>query len=304
MSATLRLTELKIRVKITDADCEPIFGRGLATRDLGLIVASFCAEDYAVTVYTSRYDTPETLAARAGEYDLVVCVGGDGTLSGVASGLMRAASPPPFGYIPAGTTNDMATTLALSRDIKTAVKSVLRGHPVPLDIGCFNDQFFIYIAAFGAFTGVSYSTPRSAKRALGHLAYILGGLAAVSTIKPQHTIVEYDGGVIEGNFIFGGVTNSTTFAGIVKLDRKDVDLGDGLFEVILVRNPVNASEFGNIISSIINHTYRSENVLLLHTKAVTFHFDEEVCWTKDGENGGRYRDLSIANRQHALKIIV
>ncbi len=282
----------------------PYSGRGLSMNALGLIVSSFCAEGYAVTVYTSRSDTPETIAARACDFDLVVCVGGDGTLSGVASGLMRVASPPPFGYIPAGTTNDMAATLALSSDIKTAVKSVLRGHPVPLDIGCFNDQFFVYIAAFGAFTGVSYLTPQSAKRALGHLAYILGGLASVPTIKPRHTVVEYDGGVIEGNFIFGGVTNSTTFAGIVKLDRKDVDLGDGLFEVILVKNPVNASEFGNIIASILNHSYRSENVLLLHTKAVTFHFDEEVCWTKDGENGGRYRDLSICNRQHALNIIL
>ena len=283
----------------------PYSGKGLSNDTLGAIVSSFCDEGYAVTVRTTRTDTPETIAGQFGsDYDLVVCVGGDGTLSGVASGLMRAPSPPPFGYIPMGTTNDMATTLALSKDPKTAAKSVINGHPVPLDIGCFYDQYFVYIAAFGAFTGVSYTTPQNAKRALGHLAYVLGGLASVSTIKPQHTIVEYDGGVIEGNFIFGGVTNSTTFAGIVKLDSRDVDLGDGLFEVILVKNPVNATEFGSIIASILNHTYQNENVLLLHTKKITFHFDEDVCWTKDGENGGIYRDLEISNHRHGLKIIL
>ena len=252
-----------------------------------------------------RIDTPETIAAQFGsDYDLVVCVGGDGTLNGVASGLMRMPSPPPFGYIPAGTTNDMAATLALSKDINTAVQSVIHGHPVPLDIGCFNDRYFVYIAAFGAFTGVSYTTPRSAKRALGHLAYIFEGLASVPTIKPQHTVVEYDNGVIEGDFIFGGVTNSTTVAGIVKLDNRDVDLGDGLFEVILVKNPINAAELGNIIASILNHSYHSENVLLLHTKKVAFHFDEDVDWTIDGENGGKHRDLVITNHRHGLKIIL
>ncbi len=283
----------------------PYSGKGLSNNALGAIVSSFCDEDYAVTVYTTRAARPEAIAAEyGGNYDLVVCVGGDGTLSGVASGLMRVTSPPPFGYIPAGTTNDVAATLALSTDVKTAVKSVIHGHPVPLDIGSFNDQFFVYIAAFGAFTGVSYTTPGSAKRALGHLAYVLGGLASVSAIKPQHTIVEYDGGTIEGCFIFGGVTNATTLAGIVKLDSRDVDLGDGLFEVILVKNPVNATELGKIVASILNHTYQSENVLLLHTKTVAFHFDEDVCWTKDGENGGAYRDLVISNKRHGLKIML
>lgn len=283
----------------------PFSGRGLAKSTLGNIVSLFCEEGYAVTVYTTHKYSPEILAREHGsKHDLVVCAGGDGTLSAVASGLVQIMSPPPFGFIPTGTANDMASTLALSKDPKTAVMTVLNGHPIPLDIGCFNDKFFTYIAAFGAFTGVSYTTRQSAKRALGHLAYVIDGLASVTAIRPQHTVVEYDGGTIEGNFIFGGVTNSTTIAGFVRLDRKDVDLGDGLFEVILVSNPVNTAELGNIITSILNHTYHSENVLLLHTKKVKFLFDEEVDWTKDGENGGKHKELEITNRRHALRIIV
>jgi YegS/Rv2252/BmrU family lipid kinase len=283
----------------------PYSGRGLANNTLGTIVSLFCKECYTVTVYTTACGSPEELAREYAEsYDLVVCVGGDGTVSGVASGLMRTASPPPFGFIPAGTANDMASTLALPRDPAAAVKAVLRGQPIPMDIGSFNDQYFTYIAAFGAFTGVSYSTPQNAKRALGHLAYVLGGLATLTTIRPQHTVITYDGGTLEGDYIFGGVTNSTTIAGFVKLDCKDVDLGDGQFEVILVKNPVNAAELGNIIASILNQTYQSENVLLLHTKKITFMFDEDVVWTKDGEFGGKHRALEIEIRRHALRIIV
>ena len=166
-----------------------------------------------------------------------------------------------------------------------------------------SDKFFVYIAAFGAFTGVSYSTTQGAKRALGHLAYVLDGLASVSAIRPRQTRIEYDGGTLEGEYIFGGVTNSTSVAGFVKLDCKDVDLGDGLFEVILVKNPLNATELGNTIASILSHTYDSENVRLLHTSKIRFTFDEEVEWTRDGENGGKHRVLDIENKQHALRII-
>ncbi|SHI10675.1 lipid kinase, YegS/Rv2252/BmrU family [Sporobacter termitidis DSM 10068] len=283
----------------------PYSGRGLSKNALGVIVSLFCDEGYAVTVYTTRCGEPENLAREnGGNYDMVVCVGGDGTVSGVVNGLMQILSPPPFSFIPTGTSNDMASTLALSRDPATAVRSVINGQPVPLDIGCLGDKYFTYIAAFGAFTGVSYSTPQSAKRALGHLAYVIGGLASMSAIKPQHTVITYDGGTLEGDYIFGGVTNSTKIAGFVRLDCREVDLGDGLFEVILVKNPVNTVELGTIISSILNQTYHSENVQLLHTRKIRFTFDEDVVWTRDGEFGGAHRELEIENRRHALRIIV
>lgn len=283
----------------------PYSGRGISKSALGTIVSLFYTEGYAVTVMSTQSGTPEELArGYAGSYDLVVCAGGDGTLSGVASGLMQLETPPPFGFIPAGTANDMASTLALPKDPAAAVKSVIRGKPVPLDIGGMGSGYFTYIAAFGAFTGVSYSTPQSAKRALGHLAYVLGGLASVSAIRPKHTVIEYDDGTLEGDYIFGGVTNSTTIAGLVKLDCRDVDLGDGLFEVILVTNPMNATEFGNTVTSILNHTYKSENVRLLHTRKIRFTFDEDVEWTRDGENGGKHRVLEIENHRHALRIII
>lgn len=282
----------------------PSSGRGVSKSKIGEMVTRFAMAGYAVTTHFTRAgETAEIAREYADGCQLLVCAGGDGTLSDTVSGLMHIENPPTLGYIPTGTANDMATTLALSREIPSAVETILQGYAVPLDIGCVGEHFFTYIMAFGAFTGVSYTTDQAAKRALGHFAYVISGIADIASIKPRHTIVEYDGGVIEDSFIFGGVTNTTSVAGLVRLNSRDVDLGDGRFEVILVRNPLSLQEFIDIFASISTHTYESDNVRLLHTSRVRFTFDEPVQWTRDGEDGGLHRQLEVTNRSRALRII-
>jgi len=282
----------------------PHSGRGLSKTALGTIVSKLCDEKHSVTVYFSHEKTPEELAyENAKNYDLAVCVGGDGTLSSVISGLLNAATPIPVGYIPAGTANDVASTLALSRDPSAAAQKIIEGSPKPIDIGKFHDRHFTYIAAFGAFTGVSYSTPQSAKRALGHLAYILGGIADVAAIKPRSTIVEYDGKTIKGDFIFGAVTNSTSIAGFIKLNPDRVDLGDGEFELILVKQPVVVADFLDIMASLTAHTYDGDNVQMLHASKIKLTFEEEVAWTVDGEDGGLHKKVEIVNNHKAIEMV-
>jgi len=283
----------------------PKSGRGLSRTALGTIVSNLCEADYAVTVYFTYEKYPEELAFEYAQWhDLIVCVGGDGTLSSVISGLMRANAKIPVGYIPAGTANDVATTLALTRDPSIAAKKILSGTPTAIDIGLFDNRYFTYIAAFGAFTGVAYSTPQNAKQALGHLAYVFGGLADMAAIAPRRTVVKYDDNVIEGEFIFGGVVNSTSVAGLVKLNPELVDLADGLFEVILVRQPVVLTDFMEILTSLVMQTYEGDNFLMLHASTVSFTFEEEVAWTVDGEDGGKHKSVEIKNCHNAIKIVL
>jgi len=293
----------------------PHSGRGLSKTALGTIVSKLCDADHSVTVFFAHDKTPEELAhEHADKHDIAVCVGGDGTLSGVISGLLRAEAPIPVGYIPAGTANDVATTLALSRDPSAAAQKIIKGKPKAIDIGNFlggkasggkkTGRYFTYIAAFGAFTGVAYLTPQSAKRALGHFAYVLGGIADVAAIKPRRTIVEYDGKTIEGDFIFGGVTNSTSVAGIVKLNPERVNLSDGEFEIILVKQPLVLADFLDILSSVTARTYDGDNVNMLHASNVRFIFEEEVPWTVDGEDGGQHKKVEITNFNKAIEIVM
>ncbi len=153
-------------------------------------------------------DATELAAAHGAEYDTVVCIGGDGTLSEVLAGLMRLETRPAIGYIPMGTTNDVATTLDLPKnDTVGAVRRILQGTPHPFDVGGFGDsQYFAYIAAFGMFTEVSYATPQNQKKALGHLAYVLQGMAQLPKIEAVNARVEYDGGAVEGRFLYGSMS--------------------------------------------------------------------------------------------------
>ena len=235
----------------------------------------------------------------------MACIGGDGTLSEVLAGLMQVDNPPPVGYFPMGTANDVATTLGLPKnDVLSAAYRLLRGTPHPFDVGGFGDrEYFSYVAAFGAFTEVSYATPQDQKKVLGHLAYVLQGMQQLPKIEPIHTRVEYDGGVFDGMLLYGSVTNSTSVAGIVRLPEEMVSLGDGVSELVLVRDPGNVAAFAEIVSSVLSERFDSEYLLILQTKRAAFHFDKPVAWTRDGEEGGTYTDIEIVNHKCPVQLI-
>ncbi len=284
----------------------PMAGRSGYKLGFGEVMHTLDAGDYRTTVYfTERRGEATTLAAQhAGEYDTVACIGGDGTLSEVVSGLMQVENPPALGYIPMGTTNDVAATLGLPKLATEAARRIVTGTPTPFDVGSFGDAaHFTYVAAFGAFTEVSYETPQTEKQALGHLAYLLEAAGRLPRLEPYNARVEYDGGVVEGNFLYGGVSNSTSVAGMVKLRKDLVSLSDGVFETLLIRNPQNILEFNRIVSDILSQNYDSESVTLLQSKKLRFTFDKPVAWTRDGEAGGEVREITLRNNHAAIHII-
>lgn len=262
---------------------------------------------YATTVYFTkkRADATCFVIKYAQGYDIVTCVGGDGTLSEVISGLMELDNPPPLGYFPLGTTNDVASTLGIPKNnCLQAARAIIEGEEHPLDVGGFgNDGYFAYIAAFGAFTEVSYETPQAQKKALGHLAYVLQGAGALQNIEPVHAKVEYDGGEIEGNFIYGSMSNSTSVAGIVKLPEEIVCLGDGMSELVLVKDPGSIEGIADILNAVITRSFDSDKLIIENTKKARFTFDKPVPWTRDGEAGGSYSQVELCNYPSPIKLI-
>lgn len=286
----------------------PMSGKGQSKGCLLDVIQTFSAAGYATTVFTTGYSghAVELAKTYGSEYSIIACIGGDGTLSDVISGLMHLPKEarPSIGYIPMGTANDVASSLKLPKNPKQAAENIISGTPMEIDVGKFNDTYFSYVAAFGAFTQVSYATPQESKKALGHFAYILEAMASLPKITPYHVVVEHDNGVIEGDFIYGGATNSTSVAGVVKLDPTRVGLDDGLFEIIMIRNTKNVGEFGAVISNVLAQNYSNENLVFIHSKKVKFTFDKEVAWTRDGENGGLWQTATAENYSKAVSIIV
>ena len=285
----------------------PAAGKGSYKVNLGDALHVLDMGGYRTSLFftAGRGDATEFARAYAKDFDTVTCIGGDGTLSEVISGLMALPSPPPLGYIPMGTANDVATTLNLPKnDTIAAARRIVHGAAHPFDVGGFGDNsYFAYIAAFGAFTEVSYATPQNQKRVLGHLAYVLQGAMQLPKIESYKTRVEYEGGTIEGDFLYGSVSNSTSMAGIVHLRDDLVCLGDGLSELVLVRNPGSLAEFRSIVEGVLLQNYDNENLLILHTRKVRFSFEKPVAWTRDGEAGGAYQEIELCNYHRPIQLI-
>ena len=284
----------------------PAAGRSGYKLNLPEALQTLDAGGLRTTLYftAQQGDATELVRAEGADYDVVACVGGDGTLSEVMAGLMQMEKRPALGYFPMGTANDVATSLGLPKnDMPGAAARLVSGTPHPFDVGGFGENYFAYIAAFGAFTEVSYATPQDQKRALGHLAYVMQGMASLGSIVPVHAVVEYDGGTIEGNFLYGSMSNSTSVGGVVRLPESMVGLGDGMSELVLVKNPDNAAEFAEMASSVFSGRYDSDKLLILHTKKARFHFDKPIPWTRDGEDGGTHQDVELCNYEAPIEFI-
>ena len=286
----------------------PYSGKGKAKEMLCDIISLFGTHEYIQTVYVTSPERRSSYFAETygADYGLALCIGGDGTLSDTVNGIMRLPyeKRPAIGYIPMGTANDVATTLRLPSDPKKAVMAVAHGSPVAFDIGQIGeDTFFTYIAAFGAFTEVSYETPQNIKNSLGHLAYVLGGIGSLATIKEHHVKIEYDGGELEGDYIFGAVSNSTSVGGILTLDPKIVDMNDGKFELLLIKAPENLADLGEIVRALTAQDYGSPMLTFLPAHKIRVHADAEMDWTLDGEFAKGRELLEIENIRDAVRVI-
>ncbi len=283
-------------------------GKAMISEKLADIINNLTKAGYEVTVHPtqSSEDAFESAKDLYDKYDMLLCAGGDGTLSQCIQGIMASEKRLPIGYIPAGSTNDFAKSLGISSNPIEAVNSVINGRKMGCDIGSFNGQYFTYIVAFGAFTNVTYQTSQTIKNVLGHTAYLLSGISQLKTVRSKRMRVEYDGNVIEGDFIFGMVTNSSSIAGLLSMD--DFLLDDGVFEVTLIEKPANIVQLPKIVRSLlnINEEINKKYIKFFRTKKIKFISlgDEPVSWTRDGEFGGDNKVNEIECCTKALQFMV
>ncbi len=268
------------------------------------IVDKFSKSDYDFSIHatTCQGDATNIVKRELDGKDLVVCCGGDGTLNETINGVMDMPRRVPIGYIPTGTTNDLATSLGLPSDINKATDIIMQGHTNDYDVGLFNNRCFTYVASFGAFSRASYATPQKYKNKFGHAAYIAAAVPEVLDIHGTKMRVEHDGGVIEGEFMFGAVSNSLSVGGFFKLPRDDVKFNDGVFEVLLVPK-VKMTRLFPIIHKVRSQNYDGKEIIFFKTSKIKITApDENVPWTLDGEFGGNHHNVQIHVLERAVEI--
>ena len=284
----------------------PCSGTKRANKYLTEIVEIFTVNDYFCTVMTTTKRGDGTIYAReyGKHFDLIACIGGDGTFNEVVSGVMQAGLRIPIGYIPAGSTNDFASSLHIPKNIVQAAKNIVHGEPVAFDVGSFNGRSFSYVASFGAFTKTSYNTQQNVKNALGHLAYILDGITSIASIRAEHMAIEADGVTYEDDYIFGAISNSTSIAGILTLKPELVDMSDGLFELILVKAPRDLIEVADLAHLVTTQNYESSMLTFVNAKEFRIHASRETSWTLDGEYQEGCEEILVENKHHALNLMI
>ena len=285
----------------------PCSGRAKMYTELLKVVEVFSYADYLVSVYPtkSRGDATQYVEKlNHDDFDLIVVCGGDGTLNEVIEGIMNSKNNIPLGYIPSGTLNEWSSGLNISRNIETAAKDIINGKKIKLDIGRFNDKYFSYTASFGAFTGASYSTPQEVKNVLGQSAYFFEGIKSLGTIKPIHMKITTEDRVVEGDYLFGAISNSLSVGGIVKYDKIPVGLNDGLFEIILIKNPDNIVKLQPLVDGILKHEFDREGIEFFRSEKFIVETDESVAWTLDGEYAKSNGKLTVENIHGAITFII
>ena len=283
----------------------PCAGMRKAQKYLSDIISELNRGAWDVSVYITqdRGDAERIVTRRAGDVDAVACCGGDGTFNETVSGLMKSGVQVPLGYIPTGSTNDFAASLQLPANPVEAARLITLGVPQPYDVGLFGSRYFSYVASFGAFTKTSYTTPQSLKNALGHVAYLLEGIQELSQLRREHVMLELGDDVIEDDFLFGAVCNSTSLGGILTLDPKRVDMSDGRFELLLVRSPRDVTEVKDCLQALKTREYDCGMITFRTVEKVTLWADPTMSWTLDGEGADGRRQLEIRNLHHAIRLI-
>ena len=284
----------------------PYSGKRRANRCLVEILELFNRAGYLVNVHmtSGQGDATEAASQLGKGMDIVVCCGGDGTFNETVAGLQKGGINVPVGYIPAGSTNDFAASLHIPTEPMEAAREIVEGTPVSYDSGSFNGRFFSYVASFGAFTKTSYTTPQSVKNALGHTAYVLSGISELSQIRKEHIRLEIDGEIIEDDFLFGAICNSTSVGGVLTLDPRQVDMADGKLEVLLVRSPKSLMELADCIAAVQSQQYNNcEMITFRSGSEIRITADPEMPWTLDGEREDGHESILITNSHLAYRLV-
>lgn len=286
----------------------PVSGKKMAKQYMMKMINRFDQTGYNVTACCTQVNQNafDIISKRGKDFDMIVCVGGDGTLKETVCAVSRLGTNIPIGYVPMGSTNDFANSIGLpTKSVPDAVEAIINGEPMPVDIGRFGDENFIYVAGFGNFTAISYSANQKMKNLLGKNAYYLQAVKEFFKMKPFHARVEADGEFFEGDYFYGAFSNSYSVGGMAVLHNMGVEFNDGLFEMVLVDMFKNPGEIVYLANSMVKKNVSNNRLVTVrHCKHVKFMFDKPTAFTLDGEFGGNYTEVEAEAIKGAVNILV
>lgn len=281
-------------------------GRKEIKNSLDEVIDLFVKNLYIPTVITTQYQNyaTEFIKEYGKDYDLIVCIGGDGTFNETLNGVISLEKILPIGYLPSGSVNDFARSLDLKTDFTGAVEEIINFNQHYLDIGDLNGRYFAYVAAIGAFTGISHQTSQNLKNIFGHFAYYFEGLKSLSDLKQAyHLTIKADDKIIEDDFIFLAISNAYLLGGIMPLNEKEISFSDGKFELMLIKAPKNPVDIQKILLNLHTKEYDERFIHFIHATHFEIISKEPIEWTLDGESAGFHKKAEIKVHKKILQML-
>lgn len=283
----------------------PSAGKSALRSQLIEVIDTFTKGDYEVTavVTQSKRHFSQTVRENAEKHDIVVCCGGDGTLNMTVNELASVEKKPMLGYIPCGTTNDFAKTRGISSVPLNAARQIIEGEERGIDVGFFGKKTYVYVAAFGVFSDVSYATPSQMKQNIGHAAYVLEGVKSLVKKNEFSAKFRIDGKTVEGDFVYGMVSNTRRIGGFELPIISDFTIDDGLLDIILIKSPKAPEDHTKLFNALIMQQEDNEMVYKFRASSLSYESTNEIPWTLDGEYGGSLKRQRISVRKKFLTMI-
>ena len=286
----------------------PTSGKGNIANYANEIKHNLEKQDMEVNMQLTKeeYNAKKIILDNIEGQDLILICGGDGTFNEAVSAIMESGVQVSIAYIPLGTTNDLARSLNMPIKDISITRKLLESKAKVLDIGKFNEnRYFTYIAAFGIMTDVSYKTSQKAKNKFGKLAYYMKAIKELIKIPTYKVKIKFDEEELEGEFIYGGISNSMSIAGFRWFNEEDIDLSDGKFEAIFIRKPKKLSGYFRLLNDFRHKDYMvNRDFVYFKASNIQIQTDKNVAWTIDGEYAGDMNFVEIENINKAIELAI
>ena len=269
----------------------PTSGREAFKKHLPAVLEKLEIAGYETSCHATTGAGDATFAAIEAvkrEFDVVIAVGGDGTLNEVVSGVSQCEKEkrPKIGLIPMGTTNDFARAVQIPRNIDKALDIIIQGDTIPVDVGLVNNnKHFINIAAGGRITELTYEVPSKMKTLLGQMAYYLKAVEMIPSIKATHMKIQIDDEEFDDHAMMFLCALTNSVGGFEKL-APDASINDGKFTVLILKE-CSIADFIRLVSLALRGEHLSDERLIYRKASkVVVESSDTVHINLDGEFGG------------------
>ncbi|MFA9424185.1 MAG: diacylglycerol kinase family protein [Sedimentibacter sp.] len=264
-------------------------------------------EDVEFTFYATKgKGDGEAAAIRGCEigYDLIISCGGDGTVHEIVNGIMKSSQKSKLAILPAGTVNDFAEQLKMPKTYANFASMILKQNFRTIDVGKFNNDYFINVVGGGAFTSIPHNVTAEAKTILGKYAYYFRAAVQVPEELDNSYNVKYiiDENHYEYNTLLFLIINSSSAGGFKYLCPK-AKIDDGLLDIVIFEK-TNNGDMLQIFTKVFNgqhikhpkvHYYQGINIKIIP--------DRDLSIDVDGDFGG-FTPADISSVHNAIEILI